>query len=67
MTDFLKVFGTLYDLLDNLLTSKINVDSANADQIAFIINLMHGYVKNDLFDEKIEVSIKKVNLGKAKL
>lgn len=30
----------IYDLLENLVTSKINMDDANADQISFIINLI---------------------------
>ena len=28
------------------------MDNANADQTTFIIDLMHGYDENDLFDEK---------------
>ena len=30
----------IYDLLENLVTSKINMVDANADQISFIINLI---------------------------
>ena len=37
----------LYNLLANLLTSKITQNNANADQISFIINLMNGYDKDD--------------------
>ena len=47
--DFLENFGTLYDLLKNLVTNKISMDIANSDQIHCIINLMTGYDKNDLF------------------
>ena len=36
-TNFLRKYGRLYDLLDDLITRKITVDSANSDQIAFII------------------------------
>ena len=48
----LEKYGTLYDLLENLVTSKMNIDHANADQINFIINLIQGYNKNDLFDHE---------------
>ena len=51
----LKSYGTLYNLLDNLLTSKITTSDADADQISFIISLMHGYNKNDLFDERTDI------------
>lgn len=46
-------------VLDNLFTSKITIDNVNADQITFIIDLMHGYDKNDLFSEKRRISVKK--------
>ena len=65
--DFLENDGTPYDLLDNLLTKKVTINDAKADQISFIINLMHGCDKNDLFGEKIKISVKKVSLGKSKL
>ena len=48
---FLKKYGTLYSLLENLLSKKTTVDSANADQISFIINLIHGYNVRS-FDKK---------------
>ena len=53
--DFLKKYGTLYDLLDNLLTSKITVNNENADEMTFITDPMDGYDKTDLFDEKAGV------------
>ena len=56
--NFLKKYGTFYNLLEDLVTSKITVDIANADQISFIINLMRGY-KSNLFGEKTEMSVKK--------
>ena len=65
--DFLENYGTPYDLLDNLLSKKVTINDAKADQISFIINLMHGCDKNDLFGEKIKISVKKVSLGKSKL
>ena len=37
--NFLKKYGTLFSLLESLVTRKISVDSTNADQISFIINL----------------------------
>ena len=46
--NFYKKYGTLYDLLENLVTKKITVNSANADQISFIINLMNGYNESKL-------------------
>ena len=51
-TNFLKTYGTLYDLLEHLVTSKMNIDNANADQISFIINLMRGYNKKINTQEK---------------
>ena len=50
---FLEKYGMLYSLLKDLLTSKININNATVDQIRFIINLMQGYSKNDLFDKEI--------------
>ena len=50
--DFLKIFGTLYDLLKDWVTKKIYTDNAKVNQLSFIINLMHGYNKDDLFDKK---------------
>ena len=43
--NLLKKYGALYNLLEDLVTSKINIDDANADQIIDIINLMRGYEK----------------------
>ena len=40
---FLKKYGTLYRLLEGLVTRKTTVNLANVDQTSFIINLMHGY------------------------
>ena len=57
--NFLKKYGMLYNLLDNLLTSKIATNNANPDQISFITNLMHGYDKDNLFDEGTNMSVKK--------
>ena len=48
---FLKKYGTLYSFLEDLVIRKMIVDNANADQISFIINLMHGYNNWD-FDKK---------------
>ena len=39
-------------MLENLVTSKITIYKANADQISFIINLMWGYNKTGLFDNE---------------
>ena len=49
---FFEKYVMLYNLLENLVTSKINIDNANAEQISFIINVMQEYNKNDLFDNE---------------
>ena len=36
--------------MENLVTRKMTVNSANADQISFIIDLMHGYNESKLLD-----------------
>ena len=46
--DFLKKF----DLLENLATSKTNINNANIDQIHLIINLMQEYDKMICFTKK---------------
>ena len=46
---FLKKYGSLYSLLENLITRKRTVNSANIDQTSFIINLMHNYLFIYLF------------------
>ena len=50
--NFFKKYGTLYDLLENLVTKKTTVNSANAYQIFFIINLINGYNESKLTDIK---------------
>ena len=52
---FLKRYGTLYGLLEDLITRKVNIDNANVDLLNIIINSLHGYNKNDLFDKKIQI------------
>ena len=74
--DFFKKYGTLYSLLENLVTKKITINSANAGQIYFIIDLMHGYnksklvdteaIKNDLFYDTVLTKAKKVFLDTKK-
>ena len=39
--NFLK--STLYSLLKNLVTSKVGIADANADQMRFIVSLLMGY------------------------
>ena len=48
--NFLKKYDNFYSLLESLLTKKTSVSSANADQISFIIDLMHGYDRGKLVD-----------------
>ena len=55
---FLREYGSLYSLLENLVTRKTTVNSANVDQISFIINLMHGYNDWD-FDKKTQIDLEK--------
>ena len=49
---FLKKCGTLSSLLEGPVTRKMTVDSANFDQISFIIKLMHGYNEGELYGIK---------------
>ena len=56
--NFLK--KTLYDLLEDLTTSKINTN--NDEQLNLIINLMLGYDKNDIFNKETNHSKKKRGL-----
>ena len=53
--DFLKDFSTLYDLLRDLVTSKIGITYANTDQMRFIIYLMMGYFEKKIFIEKTKI------------
>ena len=52
---FLNKSGTLYGLLKNLVTSKMNATNANADQTGFIVYLLMGYYDKDFFIEKTRV------------
>ena len=65
-TDFSEKFGTLYDLLKNLLTNKIRIENAIADQLYFIINLTDVYDKNDLVPTKIKTHKKNSDFGEDK-
>ena len=44
--------GAIYDLLEDMLTGKTNIDYVNADQLRFIVYLMIGYYDNDLLIKK---------------
>ena len=46
-TGFLEKYDRLYDLVKNLLTSKINIYNANLDQFRLIIGLMNWYEKEN--------------------
>ena len=46
--NFFKKYGTLYSLLKDLVTRKMTINSANANQISFIIDLKHGYDEGKL-------------------
>ena len=39
---FFKKYGALFSWLEDLVTRKTTVNSANADQMSFIVNIMHG-------------------------
>ena len=55
---FLKEYGTLYSLLEDLVIRKTTVNSADTNQISFLINLMHEY--NDCsFDKKTQIDLAK--------
>ena len=51
--NFLKNFYTLYGLLKDLVTSKIQITNANADQIRFLVYLMMGYYDKDFLLKKL--------------
>ena len=50
--NFLNKYVTLFSLLEGLVTRKMTLNNANADQISFMINLMHGYDEGKLYDIK---------------
>ena len=52
ITNFFKKYGTLFKLLEGLVTRKMTVNNANVDQISFIINLIHGYDAGKLYNIK---------------
>ena len=57
-------------MLKDLVTRKMTVNSANSDQISFIINPMHGYNDWD-FNKKAQIDLEKgrshnIVLGRAK-
>ena len=52
LTEFYYPMVNLMNFLENLVTKKTSVNSANADQISFIINLMNGYNERELIDIK---------------
>ena len=70
--NFFKRYGSLYSLLKNLVTRKMTINSANADQISFIIDLIHGYdeskltdietIKNEFFYNTVLIKAKNVFL-----
>ena len=64
----MKKYDTLFSLLESLVTRKMSVNSANADQISFIINLMHGYSDERLCgtEEVKSEFLHKTTLTKAK-
>ena len=47
---FFKKYGTLYSLLKDLVTRKMTINSANADKIFFMVDLMHAYDEGKLID-----------------
>ena len=50
--NFLKKYDTLYDLLENLVTKKTTINSANANQISFMIDVMHEYDEGKFINTK---------------
>ena len=51
--NFFTKYGTLYSLLKNLLIKKMTINSASADQISLIIDLMHEYDESKLIDIEV--------------
>ena len=45
-------FDTIYGLLKDTVVREISIHNVNVVQLNLIIYLMHGYNKNDFFDEK---------------
>ena len=58
MTGIRLKIGTRSSLLEDPVTRKMTLDSANADQISFIINLMHRYNVWD-FDKKAQMDLER--------
>ena len=50
--NILEKYGTIFSLMESLVTRKMSVDNANADQISFIVNSMHGYSDEKLYGTK---------------
>ena len=63
---FLKKYGTLYSLLEDLVTRRMTVVSANADQISLIIGLMHG-CNEWSFDNKTPIDLEEGRFHNATL
>ena len=55
--NFFEKYGDLYSSLDDLVTEKKTVKSANNAQRSFILDLMHGYNYWD-FNEKTQLDFK---------
>ena len=64
--NLLKKFGTLYGLLKNLLTSKINTTNPNIDLTGFIAHLLMGYYIKDFSLKETEVSKENSNSCQSK-
>ena len=64
--NFLENFGTLYDLLKDLVASKIQIANANVDQIRFTVYLMMGYYEKDSFMEETNVFTEKSDSWQSK-
>ena len=64
---FFQTFRTLYGLLKNLVTSKINTTNANTDKIAFLPYLLMGYYDKNWFIEKVKLSKKESGFWQIKV
>ena len=54
--NFLNKFGALYELVNHLVTNKININNAYIDQIHLVSNLMRWYDKDNLF-ARMKISV----------
>ena len=50
--NFAKEYGTLFDLLTDMMKGDMSINPANLNRKFFLLNLMQGYDKNDLLGKE---------------